>query len=467
MPARGSHISRRSATAALAALALTLVAPHTAVAAEPGDPRPAWGVVTPQPRQVTLPMEDYGDLVVDGTHGKLFLSDPAGGAIVVTDFRGTVLQRITGLPGAAKLALAPDSATLYTALPGADTIAAVSTTTHAVTARYTTGEGTGPSSVVVSGKRLWFGYGDLGAGNIGSVDLTTAQPTVRLGQSVSNRWYSAPSLYVSPADPGIVVAGQETGSPTPIAVYDVRTGTAREKAYRWNPGGYTGTLSDLAFSPDGRNIVLASGSPYHHQVLRTADLADAGQYPASAYPNSVAVARTGAVAAGVNSSHGSDVFMYKPGTRVSHGVFEFASGDSSPLLLPGGLGWAPESRRLFAVTQESYDGAPVVLRVLTSPGRAASDLALYIPSWGEPGVLEFSGSLRSDLPIAPGTEIRISRRDPGATEPTALPSVKVDEEGDFGFTDRPVGEGLAVYTATFGGDTLHLPSVSSTEVQLG
>jgi hypothetical protein len=446
---------------------VTLVVPHTAVAADPTATRTAWRAVTPQPRVATLPMEDYADLVVDGAHQKLFLSDPAGGAVVVTDFRGAVLQRITGLPGAAKLALAPDSATLYAALPDADAIAAISTSTHDVTARYATGEGTGPASVVVSGKRLWFGYGGLGAGDIGSVDLTTARPVVRLGQSVADRWYSAPSLYVSPADPGTVVAGQEIGSPTPIAVYDVRTGAAREKAYRWNPGGYTGTLADLAFSPDGKHIVLASGSPYHHQVLRTADLADAGQYPSSPYPDAVAVAPSGAVAAGVDSSHGSDVFLYKPGTRVSHGVFEFASGDSSPLLLPGGLGWAPDSRRLFAVTQEFHEGAPVTLRVLTSPGRAASDLALYIPSWGEPGELKFGGRLSSDLPIAPGTEIRISRLDPGATEATALPSVKVDEEGAFAFTDRPVGSGLAVYTASFGGDALHLPSTGRTEVQLG
>ncbi|MET8575297.1 hypothetical protein [Streptomyces sp. NPDC005012] len=70
---------------------------------------------------------------MDGAHRKLSLSDPVGG---VTDFSGgAVLQRITGLPGAAKLALAPDSAMRYAALPDADAIAAISTTTHDVTAR--------------------------------------------------------------------------------------------------------------------------------------------------------------------------------------------------------------------------------------------------------------------------------------------------------------------------------------------
>jgi hypothetical protein len=38
---------------------------------------------------------------------------------------------------------------------------------------------------------------------------------------------------------------------------------------------------------------------------------------------------------------------------------------------------------------------------------------------------------------------------------------------DFAFTDRPVGDGLAVYTGTFVGDALHLSSTSTTEVQLG
>ncbi|MFI2780263.1 YncE family protein [Streptomyces sp. ALB3] len=440
----------------------------SAVAAEPVDsPGASVLTATAQPKAVTLPLKDYDDLVVDGTHGKLFLSDPGRGAVVVTDFQGKVLQQITGLPGAAKLALTPDATTLYAALPGADAVAAISTTTHRVTTRYATGAGTGPSSVVVSGKRLWFGYGGLGAGNIGSIDLATAKPTVKLGHAALNLWYSAPSLHVSPADDGTVVAGQEIGSPTPIVVYDVRTGTARQKAHRWNPSGYTDTLSDLAFTPDGKNIVLASGSPYYHQVLRTADLADAGQYPSAPYPTSVAIASDGAVAAGVDSVYGSDVFMYKPGTRVSHGVFEFASGASSPLLLPGGLGWAPDASRVFAVTQEGHEGAPISLRVLTTPGKAASELALYIPSWSGPGVLSFSGRLRSDLPLKAGTVIRISRLDPGAAKATALPSVTIDGEGVFTFTDRPVGQGHATYTATFDGDALHLPSGSSTEVQVG
>lgn len=126
--------------------------------------------------------------------------------------------------------------------------------------------------------------------------------------------------------------GERDVSSTAFAVYDVRTPTARRTAERrLHEAGET---QDLTFTADGKNVILASGSPYYHQVLRTSDLADAGRYPAAAYSNAVAVAADGAVAAGVDSRYGSDVFMFKPGASLSHGVFEFASGDSSPLLLP-------------------------------------------------------------------------------------------------------------------------------------
>ncbi|MGQ4489725.1 hypothetical protein ACN6LM_000037 [Streptomyces sp. SAS_281] len=97
----------------------------------------------------------------------------------------------------------------------------------------------------------------------------------------------------------------------------------------------------------------------------------------------------------MDSAYGSDVFMFKPDARASHGVFDFASGDSSPLL-PAGLGWAPDNRRLVAVTRETRQGAPVVLRVPTTPGKAPPDTVLHIASTTPFGARSLTGRLASD-----------------------------------------------------------------------
>ncbi|MFE0002801.1 YncE family protein [[Kitasatospora] papulosa] len=470
--AEAGTVTRARARAAVrtwgtAALTVALLAPAAAAGA-PADAAAATapGGAAAQPRAAfsVLPLDDYGDMVVDGVHGRLFFSDPVRGAVVVTDFDGVVLTQVTGLAGAAQLALSADAATLYAALPGADTVAAISTATHEVVARYATGVGTAPRTLAVSGERLWFGYGTEGAGDIGSVDLTTASPVVTLGQATADNWYSAPALATSEAAPGVLVVGERDVSPATLAVYDVRTATARRTAERRLHDA--GDTQDLTFTADGKNVILASGSPYYHQVLRTSDLADAGRYPAAAYPNAVAVAADGAVAAGVDSRYGSDVFMFKPGASLSHGVFEFASGDSSPLLLPAGLGWAPDNRRLFAVTRETRQGAPVILRVLTTPGKAATEAVLHIPSTTPSGTRSLTGRLASDLPFPAGSTVTVTRLDPGATKPVKLPPTTLAADETFALTDRATTRGYITYTVSFAGDALHLPSSTSIEVYM-
>ncbi|MFJ3086676.1 YncE family protein [Streptomyces sp. NPDC086838] len=470
--ARAGTATRARARAAVrvwgtTALTVALLTPAAVATADPfgAAAETARRTAAAQPRVAgVLPLDDYSDMVVDGVHSRLFLSDPTRGAVVVTDFDGAVLKQVTGLPGAAQLALSKDTATLYAALPGADTVAAISTTTHEVVARYATGAGTAPRTLAVSGERLWFGYGSEGAGDIGSLDLTTARPVVTLGQATADHWYSAPALATSADAPGVLVAGDRDVGPATFAVYDVHTATARRTAERrlQDAGG----TRDLTFTADGKNIIVASGSPYYHQVLRTSDLADAGHYPAAAYPNAVAVAADGAVAAGVDSAHGSDVFVFEPGARTSHGVFEFASGDSSPLLLPAGLGWAPDNRHLFAVTRETRQGAPVVLRVLTTPDKAATETVLHIPSTTPSGARSLTGRLASDLPFPAGTAVTLTRLNPGTAKPVTLPSTTLAADETFALTDRATVHGYITYTASFAGDALHLPSSTSIEVHI-
>ncbi|TKA06658.1 YncE family protein [Actinacidiphila oryziradicis] len=172
---------------------------------------------------------------MDAVHQHFFISDPTGGSVVVTDYGGQVVGQITSEPGAAGLALSYDSGTLYVALPNADAISAIDTSALAETARYKTGPGTAPLHPAVAGGKVWFGYGTATQGNIGSLDLSGADPVVTLGQEGSSHgFYSAPLLASSPADPGELVAGVEGQSPVELQVYDVSSGTAASKAYAWD-----------------------------------------------------------------------------------------------------------------------------------------------------------------------------------------------------------------------------------------
>lgn len=103
----------------------------------------------------TLPVRSTADIVVDGVHQRVFVSDPSNGKIVVTDYAGTVVQQVAGLPGVTGLELSADSGTLYAAVRGADVIVALDTATGTESVRYTVGDS--PMSVALAGGKLWFG----------------------------------------------------------------------------------------------------------------------------------------------------------------------------------------------------------------------------------------------------------------------------------------------------------------------
>ncbi|MFD8817809.1 YncE family protein, partial [Streptomyces sp. NPDC059627] len=128
-----------------------------------------------------LPVKSTGDIVVDGAHQQVFISDPSNGKIVVTDYSGNVLKQLTtNLSGVDGLELSADSGTLYAAVQDLDAIAVIDTATDTETTRYAVGDK--PLSVALAGGKLWFGYGGAAAGNIGSVDLADDQHEVTLNQ---------------------------------------------------------------------------------------------------------------------------------------------------------------------------------------------------------------------------------------------------------------------------------------------
>ncbi|MFJ9721475.1 hypothetical protein ACIRP3_01885 [Streptomyces sp. NPDC101209] len=330
-----------------------LLALFAVVGAAPG------ATAAPAVTTTTLPVEYHADMAVDAVHQRLYIADIVTGSVVVTDFDGRVTRTLADLPGAADLVLSPDARTLYVALSRGDAIAAVDTATYRTTARYATGAGTAPLRMAWVDGTLWFSYGDQWESNLGSLTLG-AQPRVRLAQLPEGTWPGPPMLVSAPSAPGLVIAADQHSTAGTVTVYDVTSGTPVVRTTQNNPGGIS-DVGDLALSPDGRTLFAVSGAPYHHLAFRLADLSVEHVYPTDAYPDAVAVAPDGTVAAGIDNSYGPDVYLFSAGADAPSQIVDLDPG-SGLSLRPHGLAWSPDGSRLFALTGKY--GAALTLHVM-------------------------------------------------------------------------------------------------------
>ncbi|MFD6420415.1 YncE family protein [Streptomyces sp. NPDC060198] len=312
------------------------------------------------PTSTVLPITWHADMAVDSVHRRLYIADIVTGSVLVTDFDGTLLRTLNGKPGAADLALSPDSRTLYVALSEGDAIAAVDTGTYREKARYATGTGTAPNRVALVGSTLWFSYGTDWETNIGSLTLSGATPKVRLAQVPEGTWGGPPMLLSSPAAPGVLVAAEQYLSTSTVTVYDVTSGKPVVTTSQDNPGTI-GSIWDLALSPDAGTLFVVGGAPYNHLAFRLRDLALVHTYPTTTYPTAASVSVTGEIAAGVDNAYGQDIYLFRPGADAPSRVIDLEPGTGSELR-PHGLIWSPDGSRLFALTRD--DPGTLVLHVI-------------------------------------------------------------------------------------------------------
>lgn len=408
-----------------------------------------------------LPVRQTGDIVVDSVHQHVFISDPLNGKIVVTDFAGKVVKQLTAnLYGVTGLELSADSGTLYAAVQDLDAIAVYDTATYTRVANYSVGDK--PLSVALAGGKLWFGYGGAGAGNIGSVDLAAQDHTVTLGQD--GDWYSAPLLDAAPGS-DTLVAGAVGQSPVELASYDVRSGAATKVASTREAGD---NLGDLQVTPDGKDVVVASGAPYYQQVFRTSDLNEDGKYVTDAYPNSVAIAPDGVIAAGIAGSYDPDVYIFKPGAGEPVRTYDFpntGTSSGSDLLARGGLAWAADGSRLFAVTSNSQ--GVFSLRVLDAPTKAATTVTVDAPATATRGKkLTVKGKVASKVAVPAGTRLTVTRTDLESPRGKPLAAAVTRADGTFSFTDTPPSGGKVKYTVAYAGDAAHTAGSGSDTVEV-
>lgn len=404
-----------------------------------------------------LPVKSVGDIVVDGAHKRVYLSDPTGGKIVVTDYSGAVQATLTGLSGVTGLALSADSGQVYAAVKNGNRIVAVETGTYTLTASYPVG--TAPGDLEVVDGRIWFAHGT----NFGSLDISGAEPVVHLAERGDVDFSGAFGMFLAsdPAVPGVLVAGNG-GT---LAVYDVSADGATLRV----KGDMDTSVRQLDLTPDGRQVLTSWGDPdygYGLGVYSATDLTEQAGYPIDPYPTAVRIAPDGSVAGGSDSSYEPDVHIYRPGDQVPVREYDFPNtGNSSgaDLLVDGALAWAPDASRVFAVSVNTY--GTYTLRVQTDPTKELPTLTVSAPAKADRAKkLTVTGKLTSKTALPAGTRLTVTRTDVESPQGKALPAVTTKSGGGFSLTDTPPAGGKVTYKVAYAGDATHAAASGSDTV---
>ncbi|WP_344474389.1 WD40 repeat domain-containing protein [Nonomuraea monospora] len=270
-----------------------------------------------------------GDLAVAG--GKVFVS--AGDRIVVTDAQGDPAGSITGLSSVYGLAASADGASVYAALAGSNQVAEIDTATLDVERRIDLPGHPCPTSLALTGERLWVGYGcfDEFQGGFLALDLTAASPApVAVGLGL----HSAPKVV---AAGGTLVAGAVTGVPADLIVYDISGPTP---TWRGTIDGVThdqSEVKDLALTSDGARVISAFDTPHKYDAWDTTTLSLVRRYGQrhEAFPTGVAISPDDAyVAGGHDWNYGVSVYDAATGAAV------FSADNPAGTFVTGGIAFS-------------------------------------------------------------------------------------------------------------------------------
>ncbi|GLW30064.1 hypothetical protein [Actinoplanes regularis] len=394
----------------------------------------------------TINIKSLGDVLVDGVHQRVFISDPTNGKIVATDYSGTQVGSAL-VNNATSLALSADSSQLYATSPNGMAIFVLDTTTLTQTAKYSTGT-FAPKDVTIAGDRIWFSYANGVRGNLGTIDPTTETPTIVFDRYQTG-WTGVAELATASAAPnrmGVASLGM-------TAILDVSGDTVTTVGSVLTNQDVT----DMAITPDGNRIVTVYPGDYAITMRDADNLAATQTLPIDPYPVAVDIATDGTIAEG-NSAYYGDQDGY---------VFTSAGELVQPFNLPAGqvathgVAWEPDGSRLFTIADNGPASAPTfAMHVYTDLKRAKSRLALDGPSSTVvPGAqVTVVGTLASTVSLPAGTSVSISRGG------TVLGSATIEAGGTFTFTDTPPVADSVTYEVSYAGDQNHEPTTASISV---
>jgi WD40 repeat protein len=408
-----------------------------------------------------LPIASTGDIVVDGSHQRIFVADPRGNKVVAVGYDGSVLGTASKLPGVTGLALSADENTLYAAAAGADAIVAIDTASVTETVRYSTGSNSRPTYLAPVGDKIWFGYGgDGGTAGLGSFVPAGGESSVILGQDTG--WYSAP-IITAGAD-RLALADRDTSSGT-VKILDIAGDSPRTVVSKGLDRFF---FRDLTFSPDGSRLLTATRGE-EVDSWRTSDLAKSNSYAmGSGAAFAVAVAPDGRLAAGSgNADENPRVHVFLPGATTPVRQIKLAHTSLSMYVQDDvaarGLVWEPNGSRLFAISSAYPDRYRLV--VLTDPTLSEPKLTVSVPATAGRGkAITVSGRMTASLPLAAGTGVSVTRTDGESPKGKSLGVKKIGADGRFSFKDTPKAGGKLTYRASYAGDATHISAAATDSV---
>jgi len=391
----------------------------------------------------------YADLVVDAHHGHVFVSGGRGTTgIVVADLAGQLVASVPGEQGASGLALSADGSTVYAALTDSDSVAEIDTGTLTERGRYDLGADTCPDDLAVAGRGVWFSYGcGQDGGRIGALELPPGgSPMVSLDQG--GTWYDPPLLASGRPGGAVLVALEYRAAPPTVTSFDVSGGTA---AVRASTPLDAGAGHDLALTPDGTRVAVSTYNSWGTSMLSTADLSPVDSYDTPYLSQSVAYAANGQFAGGA-----ADLAVDAYAIGENRKVWTFAEDFGGSGLSVHALAWAPDGRRLYAVST-SDDARTPVLRVLAAPPIEtflSADLLTWPVRVRTPLTIE--GRLTSEDNSLTGTRtLQVTRHDRRGL--MRLPNVTTGPDGTYRLVDVPRTDGDTIYTIRFAGTEVLLP----------
>ena len=396
---------------------------------------------------------DLKQVIADGVHNRVYLATTDG--IVVTNMAGGLVKRVDTGESVSHMALSPDSNTLFAVIPGANEVAAVSTTKLADGLLYKLPAGDAPSGLAYQAGKIWVSYTTAAGGAIGSFKVGSAAFTAS-ALTTTGIWPTAPRLAAdpNPVTQGTLVAVDDEADPTMIAAYNVngaKTPLAENDAFAACTG-----LSDVAVSAGGGRFVLACTGSATELGFSATTLAavPAADFASGAGTDAVAIAPDNSgTATGNNDAAAAKLATFKANGAAENAYSLTADGYT---VAPDGLSWTSDATKLVAVLKA---GANYALDVVGYAQYKASSLDLTSTgTYYAGGKVTLRGKLKLGGAAAPaGTTVKIFRQVVGSSALTTLTTHTV-AGGTFTLTNVPPRYAHYFYTAYYATNGTYAPN---------